>query len=153
MKIISHRGNLNGRDPSKENDPSSIEIAYLQGFDVEVDVWFHCGEYMLGHDKPEHSVPSWWLKHPWLWCHAKNIEAMERMLEDNIHYFWHENDRYTLTSKGVPWCYPNNYNKNGIVVLTDAALPSKSVLGICTDYPLTLRDLLLQSHNNADRQD
>ena len=37
MKIISHRGNLDGRNPSKENDPSAIELAYLQGFDVEVD--------------------------------------------------------------------------------------------------------------------
>lgn len=153
MKIISHRGNLDGRNPSKENDPSAIELAYLQGFDVEVDVWFHRGEYMLGHDKPEHAVPSWWLKHPWLWCHAKNIEAMEKMLEDNIHYFWHETDKYTLTSKGVPWCYPNNYNKNGIVVLTEIKLPPKPVLGICTDYPLTLQRLLLQSHNNADGQD
>jgi hypothetical protein len=153
VKIISHRGNLEGRIPDKENHPFFVELAYLEGFDVEIDVWFHQGNYMLGHDCPQHVVPSWWLKHSWLWCHAKNVEAMERMFEDGIHYFWHENDRFTLTSKGIPWCYPENYNKNGIVVSKEPTLPPYSVFGVCTDYPLTLRNLLVESDNNAIRQD
>lgn len=145
MIIISHRGNLDGPCSSQENTPSTIEFACSQGFEVEVDVWFHHGKYMLGHDEPKHSVSPCWLKKLPLWCHAKNTEAMEKMLEDSIHHFWHESDRFTLTSKGIPWCYPNNYNKRGIVVLTDATLPSKPVLGVCTDYPLTVRQFLLHS--------
>lgn len=67
----------------------------------------------------------------------------EKMMEDGIHYFWHENDRFTLTSKGIPWCYPNNYNKKGIVVVFDDSLPSNLISGVCTDYPLTVRKKML----------
>ena len=40
MILISHRGNLNGPDPSKENKPSYITNAIRTGFQVEVDFWF-----------------------------------------------------------------------------------------------------------------
>ena len=39
MKFISHRGNLYGADPEKENDPRYIEKAMLH-CDVEVDLFF-----------------------------------------------------------------------------------------------------------------
>jgi hypothetical protein len=139
MKIISHRGNLKGKNPERENSPSYIDEAIFCGYDVEVDVWLIDKKYYLGHDAPQYEVTAdWLLKRP-LWCHAKNIDAMEKMMDDGIHYFWHENDRFTLTSKGIPWCYPNNYNKNGIVVVLDNSFPSNLVSGICTDYPLTVK--------------
>lgn len=143
MIIISHRGNLDGRNPNLENNPEYIDFALSKGFDVEIDVWYLNGSYYLGHDKPDHKVDIGWLKNENFWCHAKNVDAMEKMMEDGIHYFWHENDRFTLTSKGIPWCYPNNYNKNGIVVILDDSLPSNLISGVCTDYPLTVRKKML----------
>jgi hypothetical protein len=145
MKIISHRANLNGRNPEKENHPESIESALREGFDVEIDVWFLNGNYFLGHDHPNYLVSDSWLANPSFWCHAKNVEALECMMDSDIHCFWHENDRFTITSKGIPWCYPNNYHKDGIVVTGKLSLPPKSIFGICTDYPLTFRDLLSHS--------
>jgi hypothetical protein len=38
MYLISHRGNINGIQKSKENDPNYINKAIESGFDVEVDV-------------------------------------------------------------------------------------------------------------------
>ena len=38
MKLISHRGNINGPDLEKENTIEQIFIAIGKGFDVEVDV-------------------------------------------------------------------------------------------------------------------
>ena len=49
-KIISHRGNLIGVKPECENNPTYIDQAIAEGFDVEIDVWFIDGEFFLGHD-------------------------------------------------------------------------------------------------------
>ena len=40
MKLIAHRGNINGPNPEKENHPDYINTAIKSGYDVEVDVWF-----------------------------------------------------------------------------------------------------------------
>lgn len=140
MIYISHRGNLTGRNLDRENSPSYIEEAVACGYEVEVDVWFVDGSFYLGHDFPQYSVSSeWLLMHP-LWCHAKNLEALEKMLSLGIHCFWHENDRFTLTSKSIPWCFPNNWSCRGITVVFDQPSPeifSKDVLGICTDDPVS----------------
>lgn len=141
MKIISHRGNLHGRIPEQENHPSYIQAAIDAGHEVEVDVWYTNGEYHLGHDLPQYKVYRTWLYEMKnvLWCHAKNADAFHRMLAEGLHCFWHETDRYTLTSRGVPWCYPDNYIPWGITVIKDR--PSnlsllKNSLGVCTDYPI-----------------
>jgi hypothetical protein len=141
MKIISHRGNLNGRLPDRENHPSYIQAAIDAGYDVEVDVWYVDGEFYLGHDEPQYKVLSSWLKelNRFLWCHAKNGSALDKMLELGLHCFWHEQDCFTLTSMGVPWCYPCNYQPRGVTVVLDASINNdvvRDVFGVCTDHPL-----------------
>lgn len=145
MKIISHRGNLKEKKPHLENNITYIQQALDQGFDVEVDVWYVNGEFFLGHDSPTFLIDRQWFHKKSLWCHAKNKEAFEEMLESNIHCFWHENDKYTLTNKGIPWCFPGNYHKNGItVIFGKEKIPPKNIGGICTDYPLYYSKLLNQ---------
>jgi hypothetical protein len=64
MRLISHRGNLNGTS-SYENHPEHIHKALLKGFDVEIDVWcFGDGGYWLGHDKPQYHVEEDYLENP-----------------------------------------------------------------------------------------
>jgi len=54
-----------------------------------------------------------------------------------IHYFWHQNDNFTLTSKNIIWTYPNQQTyDNSIIVLNDKQTPPAICFGICTDYPL-----------------
>ena len=43
MKLISHRGNLNGRIPERENHPDYIDEAIEAGYDVEIDIWLNDG--------------------------------------------------------------------------------------------------------------
>ena len=50
MKIISHRGNIRGSIPEKENRPSYIDCALGNGYDVEIDINTVDGELWLGHD-------------------------------------------------------------------------------------------------------
>ena len=71
MILISHRGNLRGRIPKYENNPSYIEKALKEGFDVEIDVWYKDNEWYLGHDEPTYHINMNWLRNKKLWCHAK----------------------------------------------------------------------------------
>ena len=44
MKLIAHRGNIDGPNPERENSPEYIEEALKAGYDVEVDVWYDCAD-------------------------------------------------------------------------------------------------------------
>ena len=52
-RFISHRGNIDGRDPEKENTEEYIDTARMLGFDVEIDVWKIADSLYLGHDYPQ----------------------------------------------------------------------------------------------------
>ncbi len=136
MKIISHRGNLSGVC-DEENKPRQIEKALDSGFDCEIDLWYIAGKLMLGHDAPLYEIDFSFISKPGLWVHAKNIEVLNYLNETNINYFFHNNDKATLTSHRYIWCYPGVYCERGITVLTGREqMFNKEVYGICTDYPL-----------------
>lgn len=139
MVIIAHRGNLEGPNPSEENSPQYVQRAVDAGFDVEIDVWVVEDQIYLGHDKPHYKVDLNYLRNSSFWCHAKNLEALELMLnESDIHCFWHETDQYTITSEGVIWTYPNRIaGKNSVLVVSDKTVVDADLFGVCTDYPLT----------------
>jgi hypothetical protein len=144
VKFISHRGNLSGPKPDLENSPQYIQKALTLGLDVEIDVWLVKEQLFLGHDEPQYEINLDYLKNEKFWCHAKNPDALKLMLDNNIHCFWHDKDKFTLTSKGIPWCYPQNHIAGGVVVLQD--LPpfscasvaysemSKNLYGVCSDH-------------------
>ena len=76
MKLIAHKGNINGPDPSKENTPEQIEYCIKNGYDVEIDVWYDLdGKLWLGHDKAQYEITWWWLAglQSYLWIHCKDF--------------------------------------------------------------------------------
>jgi len=141
MKIISHRGNLDGRKPDCENNPIYIQQALDLGFDVEVDVWCVDGEFFLGHDAPTYRVDPWWFSGKALWCHAKNQKALEEMIvSEDITCFWHEGDKMTVTSNGLLWMYPGNHSRLGITVCLGKPYEIvPDMWGVCTDHPVSWR--------------
>ena len=142
MRLISHRGNLDGKIHENENNPLYIERALHRGFEVEIDVWLDGGEWYLGHDGPTHKINFDYLKNDKFWCHAKNIEALNGMTGyADIHYFWHQEDNFTLTSRNFIWTYPGKkLTENSISVLpelnndNDLTMLPKNIVGICSDY-------------------
>lgn len=138
MKIISHRGNLIGRIPEKENHPNYVDAAISSGFDVEIDVWFSDNKFYLGHDKPEYEIElSWFLsRENKLWIHAKNLEVIPHLYNTNLNWFWHESDKLTITSKGFLWCYPNVYLKDGVTVTLEHQEVPNNIFAVCTDNPI-----------------
>lgn len=137
MIYISHRGNLTGKNIDTENSIIAINECLNLGYNVEIDVWFHNDSFWLGHDEPQTPISEQFLENTMLWCHAKNNIALFKMLNNaNIHCFWHQNDSYTITSKGFIWAFPGEIlNQNSICVLpeTDNFLDYKHCYGICSD--------------------
>jgi hypothetical protein len=138
MIIISHRGNVDGPDPSKENTIKQIDKVISMGIPVEIDVRVVDDKWFLGHDYGEYQIDKSYLlqNKEMIWCHAKNIYALENMLELGVHCFWHQEDDYTLTSRGIIWAYPNKYTGKGILVKPSKEFLdniNKPIYGICTD--------------------
>lgn len=151
MKIISHRGNLKGSDPKNENTQKQINIALKKSFDVEIDLWKVNDEFFLGHDKPEHKIKLNWLneRKENLWIHTKNFLAFEELLKINNNYkfFYHTNEPLVFISNGVIWSHKPHeiyYPEKCIIPLLDknslTDIKKKNWLGICTDYPLLLKN-------------
>ena len=107
MLLISHRGNTSSINTDKENSPDYIIGAIALGFYVEVDLFVIDNLFYLGHDKPTYLIDSNFLNNDKLFVHCKNKEALLFMSKAsyNCEYFWHQNDNYTLTSKGNIWTY------------------------------------------------
>ena len=143
IKIISHRGNLEGPNPSTENTPKQIELALKKGFDVEVDVWKIDDKWFLGHDKPEHEIDFSFLFKDFLWIHTKNIAALEGLKGYGLNYFWHQNDDYTITSRGVVWTYPGKVvPKTGVALFFEKDMEIPDCKGICVDHALDYAEKL-----------
>ena len=136
MYLISHRGNINGIQEENENKPEYINDAIGKGFDVEVDVRFENSKFFLGHDFSQFEVNSDFLLNEKIWCHAKTNEALSALQKIRAHFFWHEEDDYTITSKGYIWTYPGKklLSKSICVLPEKAKYKEIKCLGICSDF-------------------
>lgn len=136
MFLISHRGNLNGIQKDKENEPKYIISAIDKGFDVEVDVRFENNKFFLGHDYNQFEINKEFLLNEKIWCHAKTNEALSALNEIKAHFFWHQEDDYTITSKGYIWTYPGKklLSKSICVLPEKANYKEINCIGICSDF-------------------
>lgn len=138
MFLISHRGNINGKNPDRENSPDYILEAISYGYDVEIDVWFDGNVFVLGHDSPQYKVSSVFLKQKGLWIHCKNINALNKLIiKSECNCFFHNIDDVVLTSKKYLWTYPGKQlYSNSICVLpelfTDCIVFDAA--GVCSDF-------------------
>ena len=148
MKIIAHRANINGSNLASENRLSQIKKCIDLGYDIEIDIRFLNNKLYLGHDNPQEIISEevlFELKER-CWIHCKNLEAINYFNKFGIiyNYFWHENDKYTLTSQCFIWTYPGeSLCQNSICVMPELELSQKNLsnlkqknfAGICTDFP------------------
>ena len=147
MQLISHRGNILGSVPDKENNPSYIDSTINIGYDVEIDIRLIDNQFWLGHDEPQYKISVEWLTEriSSLWIHCKNIDALYHFSgnQNNYNYFWHQNDDFTLTSKNYIWTYPGKeYTTRSIIVMPELFTNIDSLsnyktfncYGICSDY-------------------
>jgi hypothetical protein len=151
MKVICHRGNLNGPNPDKENQPEYIDIAIKSGFDVEIDVWSSYDSLYLGHDGPQYKIDFRWLRDRLtrVWIHCKNMEAVQSLLDSGYDFniFWHQTDDMTLTSHKYCWTFPGKkLNERSIAVMPELETDWNFSIAcaVCTDFPMSVLDKLPQ---------
>jgi len=142
MKIISHRGNIRGPIPEKENRPTYIDCAIGNGYDVEIDVRLIDGQLWLGHDGPQYKVEHSWLqpRKEYLWIHCKDLAAAKECCE--YQSFCHTSDPYTYTTTGKVWLHDLSMKVNdAIIPLIDDPIIylAQKPYAICTDYPYLLK--------------
>ena len=68
--------------------------------------------------------------------HTKNLECFYELTNFDVNFFWHEEDKIVLTSKGFLWNYPGTQlSKKSICVLPERTSEKKpECAGICSDY-------------------
>lgn len=141
MKLIAHRGLFDGPNKDLENRPEQILEAMALGFDCEIDLWVINSEFWLGHDGPQYPVDRKFLEKFGLWIHAKNLAALHWLADTSLYYFWHENDKFTLTSNNFIWTYPQQeLTTRSIMLLPERHNPELTGLedalcyAICSDF-------------------
>lgn len=152
MRLIAHRGNINGPNSLRENHPDYIDEAISKGYDVEIDIRYSplVNKMYLGHDVSTYGVNPYWLSERMdkLWIHCKNIDALYYFSSnmDAYNYFWHQQDYFTLTSKKYIWTYPNQpYTSRSIIVMPEYGMKHEELeklidfktyncYAICSDY-------------------
>ena len=143
MRWILHRGNKYGPG-SCENNPKLISKYLLEGYEIEIDLWYKNNIFYLGHDFPSYEISEEFLEQEGLWIHCKDAKTLEYMVNNRnkLHYFYHTNEDYILTSRGYIWSYVGKpVLKTAVIVM-----PEKAVLEynweiitnnnciICSDY-------------------
>jgi hypothetical protein len=138
MRLISHRGNLEGSFPEKENRIDYIRAAMWDGYEVEIDVRGKNGKLFLGHDECQEEVDHFFLANKKFWVHAKNMEAVELLLDwkSSINWFWHQEDDFVFTTSGFIWTYPGKHIVEGAIAVMPELSPGWDIIkagGICSD--------------------
>ena len=137
MIFIAHRGNITGKVPASENNPTYLDQAIDKGYDVECDIRFINNELFLGHDNPQYKISESWIRKRInkLWLHCKDLTTFSYFKGTDYNYFFHETDDVVLTSKGYYWVYPGKQP----VIESIAVMPEihndrvDQCMGICSD--------------------
>lgn len=143
MRWILHRGNNAGPN-SIENNPTELMKLLNDGFELEVDLWYYNNKLYLGHDEPQYEIDEDFLELNGLWIHCKDAKTLEYMntKKKYLHYFYHTDEDYVLTSRGYVWCYVGKPAlENSVIVMPEKSistyswdeLVSKNCI-ICSDY-------------------
>ena len=150
MRIISHRGNIIGPVPEKENRPSYVDIAIQLGYDVEVDLRYFDSHFWLGHDKCQYKISYEWmvLRKNKIWFHCKDQESATKLLDFDVEFqfFCHSVDNFVLTSTFHLWVHDLTKkinNKCIIPLLSMDDIKSYKItdeFGVCTDYVKYLKN-------------
>lgn len=142
MLLISHRGNIAGIFPERENTKSYIDEAIGLGYDVEIDVRKIVDCLYLGHDTPDYEVSLEWLidRKSSLWIHTKNFAGLSFLIDYDLRVFFHQKEEHTIINNcNIVWSHNiQEANEKSIIPLLDIDsindFDIKQVYGICSDY-------------------
>lgn len=138
--IISHLGNINGRNPAEENKRPYIEKALAAGWHVCVDVVFHCGNFILPFDGGFHHMPPAMLSKQRVWCRAYDPATLDALCNVGAHSFMDAANTAVLTSAQFIWTPPGiELSPRSIACFPEDATPdwldNYEPAGLCSNAP------------------
>jgi hypothetical protein len=150
MKLISHRGNINGRIEEAENSIPYISDTMSLGYDVEIDIWYINNILYLGHDGPQYKTDLNWLLRNMerLWIHCKDFSSLNYLIKYPLRVFYHEKENQTIINQcNLIWSHDlSNISQNSIIPLLNLNeiqsydFSKKDVYGVCSDFVIILKD-------------
>ena len=148
MRFIAHRGNIEGRNPDRENTISYIEEALALDLDVEIDVTLSEGQYYLGHDELGEVIPTESLNNHRIWCHAKTLETLRSLAPlPQVNVFFQTTEQIVLTSKGFFWNHSDvmsGFGPKDVGVMLDYheqfMTANPGLHALCSDHALTYKE-------------
>lgn len=138
--IISHLGNINGRDETRENRLAYVQEALKAGWHVCVDVVFHCGSFLLPFDGGFNSVPPAFFSKQRVWCRAHDPVTLDALCNVNAHTFLNTDSGLALTSAQFVWtAHPHELVSRSIAAFPENAPPewlaAAEPAGLCSNAP------------------
>jgi hypothetical protein len=153
MLLISHRGNVDGITPSKENTIPYMQQALARGFHVETDIYEHAGELYFGHAYGDSGEKVNW---DFLACnshklllHCKDARSIGIISKHDLNWFCQEHDSYAISSRdlviahskqgGMVYSKLDRYLDSTIIMLPEKNGLGKKFLeelgcvGVCSD--------------------
>ena len=165
--IIAHRGLLNGPSKELENNPENIilNIKNYPNLCNEIDINILKDGVYIGHDKPLYKIDLKFIidNKRSLILHIKELDydspyTINVLLDlyRSCHCFCHDEDKFTITNKGLIWSHPKmGLNKNTIFVMPEKVMSLNSVnfinnlhllKGVCTDFPLQIMEIIKKNN-------
>jgi hypothetical protein len=169
IEIISHRGNLEGPEPTFENKMETFQKAMDLGYSLELDIWHKDDGLYLGHDGPDtktsfEELLKLTIGYPYqnVYVHCKTLETLQECVKEIplglfscFVPFFHDVDDCIMLMNGVVWIHPHATKKSlhrpshSILVCPDPIknnyideLPWNEYAGVCTDFPLLIQKKL-----------
>lgn len=138
--IISHLGNIDGRQPDNENKLAYIQKALKAGWHVCVDVVFHCGTFILPYDGGFNPAPPALLSKQRVWCRAHDPVTLDALCNVSAHSFL-DTQGLALTSAQFVWTLPGHeLTPRSIAVFPETAtedwLTIYEPAGLCSNEPI-----------------
>lgn len=138
--IISHLGNLNGRQPEHENTLAYLQAALKKGWHICADVVFQHGKFLLPSQKKLTPVPPAFFSNQKVWCRAHDPATIDALCYINVHTIPVSTADVVLTSAQFLWTLPpTTLTPRSIAVFpefADAAwIAENEHAGICTNNP------------------
>ena len=152
--IISHRSNLEGCDPSRENRPECIKEVINLGFDCEIDVKCRNETLFLGHGVPLIKIDIDFLLEnaAKLFIHCKDYNSLNYLQDSGeLNLFFHDKDDHVFTSCGHLITHQDQLKTTDLGIMVMKNKPTKKDLlhgfGIITDWPILAREIYENSDN------
>ena len=138
--IISHLGNIDGRQPEKENQLKYLQVALDAGYHVCVEVVFKNGAFLLPSAAGMQNAPPAFFAKKRIWSRCHDADTLDALCNIGAHAFSATTADLTLTSHQFIWTLPpKELSLRSIAVYPEFAdadwLDKYEPAGLCSNEP------------------